>query len=181
MKIHELQAKLKSVYGKEITKTDTILLLKDLGITVTDDSIPDAVATQILDKVNQAKADLPQAKQAEPNPNTKQTHRATTLEQTIASAGYQSTQAILNLFESVDADAESLAHLATAKFVAKFSQTMAQNQTDFSSLYMRGLAHRLDEIQNQVTAQITQAENFIQALPQSKPGEAIKSLLPSLK
>ena len=180
MKIHELQAKLKALHGKEIAKSDVLLLLKDLGITVQDDSVPDAVAQSILDKVSQAKAELPQAKQAEPAKKQEQT-TGTGLEQTIASAGFQSTQAILNLFQSVDADAESLAHLATAKFVAKFSQTMAQNQTDFSTLYMRGLAHRLDEIQNQVTAQINQAENFIQALPQSKPGEAIKSLLPSLK
>jgi uncharacterized protein YktB (UPF0637 family) len=58
---------------------------------------------------------------------------------------------------------------------------MAQDQVDFTSLYVRGIAHRLTEIQNQVNSQIQATENFIQDLPQITPVGAIASLLPSIK
>lgn len=168
--------------GRQIGKsnTDTKQILQALNIPFQGEHIDDNLAEQVINKVNEAKESvaLPQQK---PEAKKEKSQSPTGLEQTIAASGMQSTQAINNLFNSVENDAESLAHLASAKFVSKFAMTIAQDQVDFTSLYVRGLAHRLDEIQSQVKNQIQATENFIQDIPQITPVGAIASLLPSIK
>lgn len=172
MKLHELAKKI----GK--SNTDTRLLLQDLGLNGDSDSVPDDVAQAILNKVQDIKKELP----PEPKqPDAKQANTPGGLEQTIALSGHQSSQAIESIFQGVENDAESLANLVSAKFVAKFSATVAENQTNFSKLYLQGLAFRINEIQNQVQNQIQASENFIQSLPQPKLTGVIPSLLPSVK
>lgn len=168
--------------GKQIGKsnTDTKQILQALNIPFQGEHIDDNLAEQVINKVNEAKESvaLPPQQKTEAK---QEKNQPTGLDQTIAASGMQSTQAINNLFNSVENDAESLAHLASAKFVSKFAKTMAQDQVEFTSLYVRGIAHRLTEIQNQVNSQIQATENFIQDLPQITPVGAIASLLPSIK
>jgi hypothetical protein len=168
--------------GKSIGKsnTDTKQILQALNIPFQGEHIDDSLAEQVINKVNEAKESVALPPQQKPEAKQEKSQPAG-LEQTIAASGMQSTQAINNLFDSVENDAESLAHLASAKFVSKFAKTMAQDQVDFTSLYVRGIAHRLTEIQNQVNSQIQATENFIQDLPQITPVGAIASLLPSVK
>lgn len=169
--------------GKQIGKsnTDTKQILQALNIPFQGEHIDDNLAEQVISKVNEAKESVALPPQQKPETKQEKNQSPAGLEQTIAASGMQSTQAINNLFNSVENDAESLAHLASAKFVSKFAMTIAQDQVDFTSLYVRGLAHRLDEIQNQVNSQIQATENFIQDLPQITPVGAIASLLPSIK
>lgn len=170
--------------GRQIGKsnTDTKQILQALNIPFQGEHIDDNLAEQVINKVNEAKESVALPPQQKTEAAKQEKNQSPTgLEQTIAASGMQSTQAINNLFNSVENDAESLAHLASAKFVSKFAMTIAQDQVDFTSLYVRGLAHRLDEIQSQVKNQIQATENFIQDLPQITPVGAIASLLPSIK
>lgn len=172
MKITELAKQLKT------NRADVLSLLQDLNIPINNDEIADTIAQSILEKSQATKEQQlpPQKEQAN------HTAQPTTgLEQTIASAGYQSGLAIDGLFKAVDTEAQSIANLLSAQFVTRFSQTMTANQIQFTDLYVRGIAHRMTELQKQIESQIGQSENFIQALPQPEQGKGIANLLPSIK
>lgn len=176
MKITELAKQLKT------NRADVLALLQDLKITVTNDEIADNLAKEII---GQLQPETPKEQQLPPQKEQVNTQpkqgESSGLESIMASAGYQSGLAIDGLFKAVDQEAESIANLITAQFVSRFSQTMSNNQIQFTELYMRGLAHRMDEIKSQIESQIKDSENFIQSLPQPQQGKVIGNLLPSIK